>query len=382
MTPEELIEQGNQYRESRDPERALECYALAFAKDRRQAAAFNNYGNVLREIGDPWGAAPFLQRAITLYPNFVTAKFNLAVAHLLVGDYEQGWAGYESRWDYEHLAGTLPQFDQPRWSGQDLNGKTILIVGEQGHGDNIQFARFLYLLKDLGARVLFQVTAGLVPVMQEIGIIDRVGTYGEDLGQFDFWCPIMSIPNVLKINLNNLPAPLGYLRHNAKMAAQWTRDLGPKTKMRIGLAWSGRRDSWINQHKSIPFDQVVDFVASNPNYDWINLQADCTVQEQDTLAGLGVRSFPGKIQSFADTTALMSSMDQIISVDTAIAHLAGSLGKPTWLMLNHYAVDWRWMLNRKDSPWYPSMILFRQAAMGDWGSVFKEIKKQLELAKI
>lgn len=382
MTPEELIEQGNQYREQRDPERALECYALAFAKDRRQVSAFNNYGNVLRELGDPWGAAPFLQRAITLYPDFVTAKFNLAIAHLLVGDYEQGWAGYENRWDYEHLAGTLPKFEQPRWTGQDLNGKTILVVGEQGHGDNIQFARFLYLLKDLGAKVLFQVTTGLIPVMHDIGILDCVGRYDEDLGNFDYWCPIMSIPNVLKITLGNLPSPLGYLKHNSRLATQWSKDLGPKTKMRIGLAWSGRRDSWINQHKSVPFDQIVQFVSDNPGHDWINLQADCTTEEENVLTQLGVRSFPGKIQSFADTAALMSSMDQIISVDTAIAHLAGSLGKPTWLMLNNYAVDWRWMLGRRDSPWYPSMILFRQPVMDDWNSVFKDIKKQLELAKI
>lgn len=382
MTPDQLVDLGNEYRAQLQPEQALACYAQSFTTDRRQISAFNNYGNVLREIGDPEGAIPFLQRALTLNSGFVTAKFNLAVAQLLAGDYANGWANYECRWDYEHLSGTLPQFKEPRWTGQDLNGKTILVVGEQGHGDNIQFARFLYDLHSRGAVILLQVTAGLVPVMAATGVVHRVGTYGDDLGEFDCWTPIMSLPLYLGVTLKNLPRPLGYLQSNTALSTKWTRELGLKRKMRVGLSWSGRRDSWLNQHKAIPFDQVCQFLAQNPNYDWINLQADCTEEEQAILDSLGVRSFPGMIQSFADTAALMSSMDQVISVDTAVAHLAAALGKPTFIALNNFAVDWRWLLNRKDSPWYPSAILFRQPEIGNWAPVLAQLTTQLALAKI
>jgi hypothetical protein len=382
LTPDQLVDLGNQFRAQLQPEQSLECYAQALTQDRKQISAFNNYGNVLREIGDPEGAIPFLQRAIVLKPDFVTAKFNLAVAQLLAGDYAQGWANYESRWNYEHLAGTLPTFNQPRWAGQDLSGKTILVIGEQGHGDTIQFARFLYDLRNRGAIVLLQVTEGLVPIMADMGVAHKVSTYGVDIGDFDCWTPIMSLPLYLEITLQNLPRPLGYLRTNTKLSTAWTQDLGLKRKMRVGIAWSGRRDSWLNQHKGVPFDQICQFLSANSNYDWINLQADCTEEEQQALDKLGVRSFPGKINNFADTAALMSSMDHVVSVDTAVAHLAAALGKPTFIMLNNFAVDWRWLLNRKDSPWYPSALLFRQPSIGDWRSVFDQVTKQLSLAKI
>jgi hypothetical protein len=382
LTPEQLVDLGNEFRAQMQPEQALECYTRAFTQDRKQISAFNNYGNVLREIGDPEGGIPFLQRAIALKPDFVTAKFNLAVAQLLAGDYAQGWATYENRWNYEHLAGTLPTFSQPRWTGQDLTGKTILVIGEQGHGDTIQFVRFLHDLRNRGAIILLQVTDGLVSIMTDMGVAYKVGTYGVDLGEFDYWTPIMSLPLYLGTTLQNLPKPLGYLRADPKLSTAWTQELGLKRKMRIGIAWSGRRDSWLNQHKGVPFDQICNFLSENPSYDWINLQADCTEEEQQVLDKLGVRSFPGKIKNFADTAALMSSMDHVVSVDTAVAHLAAALGKPTFIMLNNFAVDWRWLLNRKDSPWYPSALLFRQPSIGDWRSVFDQVTKQLSLAKI
>ncbi len=382
MKPNELIDLGNQHREQRLPEQALACYAQAFVQDRTNAAAFNNYGNVLREVGDPAGAIPFLERALTLEPRYTTAKFNIAVCQLLLGDYKHGWASYESRWEYEHLAGTLPKFEQPRWQGEPLKDKTILVIGEQGHGDTVQFVRFVQQLIDAGANVLLQVTAGLVSVFQPGGGVAKVGTYTDDLGPFDYWTPIMSIPRILGITLDNLPRQLSYISADSALVAQWAKRLGFKNKMRVGFGWSGRRDSWLNGHKGMPFNKMIDIIKRNPDYNWINLQADATDEENQTLTDLGVTVFPGTVSGFADTAALMMHLDIVLSVDTVTAHLAGSLGRPTWIMLNDYAVDWRWLLGRNSTPWYPSAVLFRQEKMDDWESVIRDVTKHLGWAKI
>ena len=382
MNPNELIETGNQFRSENQPEQALSCYAQAFVQDRHYAAAFNNYGNVLREVGEPENAVPFLQRAIQLDPNNITAKFNLAIAYLLAGDYKQGWPAYEHRWDYEHLAGTMPPFNKPRWRGEDLRGKTILVVGEQGHGDNIQFIRFLYNLHIMGAEIILQVTDGLVPLLKSSAILKRVTGYDYNIDDFDVWTPIMSIPGLLGVDLSNLPRPVNYLNADAGLQKQWLAYFGPKTKMRVGFSWSGRRDNWLNRHKGMPFDQMMELIKSNPQYEWINLQADCTPEEEMQLKQAGAHCLPPNPNMWADTAAQMMSMDVIVSVDTAVAHLAAALGRPTWLMLNWFGVDWRWLTKREDSPWYSTMRVFRQPAMGDWTSVTHKVGQYLSWFKV
>ena len=382
MNTNELIEAGNQHRASNEPEKALQCYAMAFVQDPDSAAAFNNYGNVMREIGRPESAVPFLQQAAILDPKNVTAHFNLAVTYLLMGDYQRGWPQYEHRWDYEHLAGTEPKFSQPRWRGEDIRDKTVLIVGEQGHGDNIQFCRFIYNLHAMGARVKLQVTDGLIPLLSQSNIIELTGRYNDDMGDFDYWVPIMSIPGILGITLDNLPRMQSYLTATPALTKAWQDKLGPKKRMRVGVSWSGRKDSWIHQHKSVPFPIILEMIQSNPQYEWINLQVDASPEEEEQLAAAGVTGYPGTIVSFADTAALLMHMDVVISVDTAISHLAGALGKPTWIMLNQYGQDWRWLLNRDDSPWYPTARLFRQPTRGDWASVTQKISKFLSWFKV
>jgi len=382
MDINQIIEQGNQYRADDQPEAALQCYAEAMRQDRKNAAAFNNYGNVLREVGEPEGAIPFLTRAIQLDSKNITAQFNLAVAHLLNGNYAQGWPAYEVRFNYEHLAGTFPKFTQPRWTGQDLKGKTILVVGEQGHGDNIQFVRFLYNLHVMGAEIILQVTDGLVPMLSGSPIIKRVSSYDFSVSDFDYWVPIMSIPGILGITLQNLPSQVNYLNADAGLQQQWLQKLGPKKRMRVGFSWSGRRDAWLNRHKGMPFEDMLKMIQANPQHEWINLQIDATDEETATLESAGVTMYPGSIQSFADTAALIANLDVVVSVDTAIAHLAGALGRPTWIMLNWFAVDWRWLLNRDSSPWYSTARLFRQPAMGDWASVTKKVSQFLGWFKV
>ena len=382
---EQLIAQGNSYREQHLPEQALQQYAVAMATDRGSSGAFNNYGNVLREIGDPVGAVPFLQRAIQLDPANVTHHFNLAVAYLLGGDYVRGWPAYEARHNFEHLRGTIPNYTWPVWNGEDLTGKTIFIRGEQGHGDIIQFVRFIQNLKNIGGTVTVQVTDGLIPLIQssEIGRGVRVISYAEPPGDtFDYWLPIMSVPGKLNVRVDNLPTVIQYLNPDPALVADWRRNLGVKNRLRVGFAWSGRRDSWINQHKAMPFETMLAMIGSHPEYEWYNLQTDCTAEEEKELVSAGVRCFPGGVNTFADTAALVANLDVVVSVDTATAHLAAALGKPTWIMLNNYAPCWRWLLNRDDTPWYATARLFRQPQMGDWASVVEKIKLHLKLFKI
>ena len=382
MNTNELIDAGNQHRSNHNPEQALQCYAMAFVADPNCAAAFNNYGNVLRECGHPQRAIPFLQHAAILDPSNVTAHFNLAVSYLLMGDYQRGWPAYESRWNYEHLAGTEPKYVQPRWRGEDLKDKTILVVGEQGHGDCIQFVRFVYNLHLTGAKIKLQVTDGLIPLLNTSDIIEQVAGYDADMGEFDYWVPIMSIPGILGVTVDNLPKIQSYMNANPVLTKQWQDRLGPKHRMRVGFSWSGRRDAWLNQHKGVPFPVILDLIKNNPQYEWINMQVDATADEEQALADAGVTRYPNSINSFADTAALMMHMDVIISVDTAITHLAGSLGRPVWVMLNAYSTDWRWLLDRDSSPWYASARLFRQPKMGDWDSVTKKIAQYLSWFKI
>ena len=382
MDSNTLIAQGNTLRAEHKPLEALKCYATVLINDPDSAAAWNNYGNVMRECGQPARAIPFLQHAIAINPNDATAQFNLAVAWLASGNYTQGWAQYEKRWNYEHLAGTLPQFGSPQWRGEDLKDKTILVRGEQGHGDNIQFCRFLFNLHVLGAKIKFQVTDGLIPLFQGSPIIQQVGRYDDDMGEFDYWIPIMSIPGVLGITLENLPKPVNYL--NADMGQQqvWLQQLGPKKRMRVGFAWSGRKDNWLNEHKGMPFETMLQMIKDHPQYEWVNLQVDASDEESQQLADAGATMFPGQIKNFADTAALIMAMDVVIAVDTAVAHLSGALGRPTWIGLNWFGPCWRWLANRDDCPWYSTARLFRQPAQDDWASVTKKMSQFLSWMKV
>lgn len=384
MTPQEveqLIDQGNTFRSQHQPIKALECYAQAFVANPDAFSAWNNYGNVMRECGQPARGIPFLQHALAIDPNNVTAQFNLAVCYLMSGDYARGWPAYECRWNYEHLAGTLPQYSQPRWTGQDLKNKIILVQGEQGHGDNIQFVRFLWNLHIQGAKIKLKVTDALIPLIGNSDIVQVMG-YNDDPGEFDYWIPIMSIPTVIGVTLDNLAKQVSYLTVSQDLQQQWLQRLGKKTKMRVGFSWSGRRDSWLNQHKSVPFPVILEMIKSNPQYEWINLQVDATPEEEAALEAAGVKRYPGTIQNFRDTAALIMAMDVVVTVDTAIAHLSGALGRPTWIMLNWFAHCWRWLTNRDDSPWYSTVRLFRQPAIGDWASVTKKVSQFLSWMKV
>jgi hypothetical protein len=299
-----------------------------------------------------------------------------------MGDYTNGWPQYETRWQYEHLNGLLPQYSQPRWTGQDVKDKIVLVMGEQGHGDNIQFIRFVGDLAQRGARVWVHMNPSLIPLFQSTSKIERLIANDQVPDGFDYWIPIMSIPAVLGTTLENLGHVQYYITPDAELTRQWQTCLGAKKKLRVGFCWSGRRDTWINRHKGMPFRDMLNLIQRNPSYEWINLQVDCTDEENAVLSASGVACYPGTINSFADSAALIQNCDVVLSVDTAVAHLSGALGRPTWVMLNWFGVDWRWLLNRDSSPWYSTARLFRQPKLGDWATVTDRIHQYLTWFKI
>lgn len=382
LSVNELIEQGNEFRNSSQPDKALECYAQAFVREPTNPHAWNNYGNVLREMGEPARSIPFLQHAIALVPDYITANFNLAVAYLLMGDLKRGLEQYEWRWHYEHLANTLYKFDRPMWNGEDLNGKTILVCWEQGLGDTIQFSRFLRDLNELGASVTFHTHNGMQELFENNPYIDKVIVDLEEAGEFDYWIMTMSVPRVLGTTYETLPRDIEYIQAQPKYIEEWKQILGPKTKMRIGVCWSGRKDSWINQHKSMPLQYMIVLAQHNPDIEWISLQADANQEELQMLENSPFTKVNGRIRHWGDTAALVHNLDMVISVDTAIAHLAGAMGKDLWIPLNHFAVDWRYLINTATSPWYPTARIFRQPKIGDWETVVNGMHSFLDKVRI
>ena len=385
MNTNDLIASGNLAREQHDPEKAIAFYAQAFVQDPNHSGAFNNYGNVLREMGHTQRAIPFLETARLLDPSSVTAEFNLAVAHLMLGNYEQGWRLYESRWRYEHLDGTKPKLPSPEWQGEDLRGKTILVIGEQGLGDQIQFLRFTGNLLDMGAKIRLHVSPGIKPLLINTpeAIVGITCNTEDEIGPFDYWVAMMSLPRLLHMKLENVQHYLQYVQPDPERVKAWSERLGiPKNRMRIGVAWSGRRDSWINQHKSMSAETMAALVRKYPEHQWVSLQVDASDEDTAVIKAAGVECYPGTIKDFADTAALMHHLDLVISVDTAAAHLAGAMGRPVWIPLNSYGPCWRWMQNRDDSPWYTTARLFRQEKYGDWSAPMAKIAKFLGFFKI
>ena len=276
----------------------------------------------------------------------------------------------------------MPKFVQPQWTGQDLKDKTILVLGEQGHGDNIQFVRFLWNLHQQGAKIILQVNNNLGALLSGSPIIDQVVDVDQTPKEFDYWIPIMSLPGVLNVTLENLAQMQSYLNADEGLYRAWLQHLGPKHRLRVGFCWSGRRDTWINRYKGMKLDHMLELIQRNPNYDWINLQLDASPEETQRLIDAGVVEYSLPMATFADTAALISTLDVVVTVDTAVAHLSAALGRPTWIMLGSQAVDWRWLLQRDSTPWYLTARLFRQPVRGDWTSVTNRIHQYLGWFKI
>lgn len=358
---------------------------------------FNNLGVALRALHRLDEARAAFRHASELRPDFALAHFNHGTICLLAGDYRAGWAGYE--WRNLTLPRPPRKFSVPRWDGRRIESKTLLVHAEQGYGDDIQFARFLPLAKELsGANILLEGPRDLLPLLRSVAGVDVCVAAGSDLPAYDFEIALPSLPGVLQIELSSLPANVPYVMLDDAKRAEWRERLnsvvgrisnpsetrvtdGLKIRStenrRIGIVWQGNPAQSQDVVRSCGLGQFTR-LRDVPGITWFGLQkgefAESQIARNDT--GLDIIPLGPYLHDFADTAAAICELDLVITVDTSVAHLAGALGRPVWTLLCH-TPDWRWHLNRTDSPWYPTMRLFRQPTWGDWPAVFDEVAHEL-----
>ena len=352
---------------------ALAAYDGVLALGPADAKALVDRGIALESLGRPVEALFSYTRAVAAEPRLPAANFNEALTRLRLGDFSGGWPKYEWRWEHPELKAARRPFAQPLWRGEPLAGRTILLHAEQGLGDTIQMARYAPLVAAKGGRVILEVQPPLRPLLEGLGV--TIVSRGEALPAFDLHCPLLSLPWAFATELATIPADVPYLRAADDRVARWRERLpeGP----RVGLAWSGSAIHHNDRKRSIPLARLAPLFA-DPRLRFVSLQRDLRPEDAETLRGLSSVVHVGDaLSDFADTAAVVSQLDLVISVDTATAHLAGSLGKPVWILLP-FVPDWRWMLEREDSPWYPTARLFRQPALDDWASVIARVGRELD----
>jgi len=308
-------------------------------------------------------------------PDFHGAHTNEAWLRLLLGDFERGWQQYEWRKRNPEHPLASRRFRQPLWTGKEnIEGATILLYAEQGFGDAIQFVRFTPLVAARGARVVLGVHRPLKRLLQTVDGVSQVVADGEPLPAFEWHAPLMSLPLAFGIRLETIPASVPYLRAESHLIERWAERLGPHARLRVGVAWCGSPTLAHDHRRSVPLHALAPIFYADA--DFVCLTNAVREGDREEMSRLGVRFLGDDLTDFAETAALASLMDLVISVDTSIAHLAGSLGLPLWLLIPD-PPEWRWLLYREDSPWYPTARLFRQTTPGDWTGVADRVCEAL-----
>ena len=361
-------------------ERSVHYYEQATTLDPLYVEAHNNLGNALVKLFQHEEALASYDQALTLDPAYVEAYWNKALALLQMGRFSEGWVLHESRWAKPSFQPIVRNFPQPIWDGSfSVAGKTLLLHAEQGLGDTLQFVRYVDMVRALGARLVVEVQAPLVPLLEGLEGVTLV-KQGDPLPPFECHCPLMSLPLAFQTTLSSIPSAVPYLKPSPEKERFWAEKLGPTSQMRVGLVWSGDPRHQNDKQRSMALSELM--AALPPGFEYVSLQSE--IRESDSQAfndNDRLVHFGSELKDFSDTAALCAQMDVVVCVDTSVAHLSGALGKPTFLMLP-YNPDWRWLLERTDSPWYPTMQLYRQAQLGSWHSVLQNLSSDLlELEK-
>lgn len=352
---------------------ALESHARAIALKPDFAEALSNRGMTLQALNRHAEALADFERSIALKPDDATTRNNFALCCLMLGDLARGWEAMEWRWKDRNFAGDWRDFPQPLWlGGQSLEGKTILLHDEQGYGDTLQFSRYAPLVAGRGAKVLLEVKKEILPLLAGLPGVDRLIAKGEPLPEFEFHCPLLTLPLAFRTTVETIPADIPYVRANAALVESWRERLGPKRGLRIGIAWTANRFAAYGRARSIRLAELAGILPAGAQC--ISLQHELSDEDRAVIARRPeIRHFGAQ---FPDIAALVALMDVVVSVDTSILHIAGAMGKPVWIVLIHNG-DWRWMVDREDSPWYPTARLFRQPAPGDWASLVSRVRAEL-----
>jgi len=360
------------------PQDALRWSQESLHRATDKAVAHCDLGSVFGRLGRTREAIRQYDLALELQPGNPRAHYFRSLMRLTLGLMPDAWAEHEARLALPASLSGARGFAETRWTGQeDLAGRTILLHAEQGLGDTIQFVRYVPLVAARGATVLVEVQRGLRALCATIPGAARVFEAGDPLPRFDLHCPLMSLPAAFGTDLGSIPASVPYLPVDASIHADWSRTLGPWRKMRVGLAWSGSAQHAADRNRSASLE-VLAPLLNRSDIDCHVIQRDVREADRQAMTKFPyLRDHSAGLTDFSQTAALVASMDLVIAVDTAVAHLAGILNVPTWVMLAHSA-DWRWMRDRDDSPWYPSLRLFRQKQRGDWASVIEQVCANLD----
>ena len=370
---------ANALKQLRRFDEALQRYDEALALQPDFAEAAYNRGVALAELGRPREALRSYQRALQIEPANLDARCNLAHCRLQLGHYAQGWKDFEAQWQASLRAGRGRVWRQPLWRGESpLRGRTVLLHAEAGLGDTLQFCRYARRVAARGARVVLEVQRPLLRLLSKGTGAHRVIAAGTRRPAFDWHCPLMQLPRAFDTRLDNVPAATPYVRSDPALAARWKKRLGHdamRGRPRIGLVWSGNPAHGNDGNRSLALADMLPLLRFDAC--WVSLQQ--TVRERDAAvlaAHPQITHFGARLRDFADTAALVKHLDLVIAVDTSVAHLAGAMGKPLWLLLP-FNPDWRWLLRRRDSPWYPGARLFRQRVAGGWPDVIDAVGRAL-----
>jgi hypothetical protein len=334
------------------------------------ADAFTNLGVALYANSRADDAIVACRKAVELSPSFAKARSNLALILLGTGHFREGWKEHEWRWKCNPKFKPR-NFRRPQWDGSSLAGKTILLHAEQGFGDTIHFCRYVPLVARGASRVILECQPTLARLLESLPCQLQIVTTGQPVPSFDIHCPLMSLPFAL--GEDAVVADVPYLHPRPRLTDAWRERLGPKSRKRVGIAWAGRRTHSNDRNRSMPSSHL-NALAEIREIEWHSLQKHVTGERP---SGLCIIDHGSELNDFADSAALIANLDLVISVDTAVAHLAGTMGKPTWVLLPHVA-EWRWMLEREHSPWYPTVRLFRQKRWADWPGVIRRVALALQ----
>ena len=354
---------------------AMASYDRALALRPDQPIAHNGRGLGLCAQGRYDEAVAAFTRAVEIKPDYAEAHFHRALVLLLTGRFAEGWEEYEWRWAPAKARAARPPFELPDWNGEALAGKGIYLYLEQGYGDAIMFVRYAPMVAARGGTVLFCVRPALKELLKGLPNV-QVGVDGDTGPRCDYMCPLLSLPRVFKTDLASIPADVPYIHAAPERIAKWRPRVPHDGRLNVGLVWAGGRDFAGDRQRTMGLAPMLPLLG-NPSIRCVSLHAELRENDAALMAQHPeIVHFGAELADFADTAAVIGELDLVISVDSAVAHLAGAMAKPVWILLP-FNPDFRWLLGRDDSPWYPTARLFRQPAAGDWASAIARVREAL-----
>lgn len=373
---ESFVSRGTALRNIGRYHEALLSFAQTFVIDPDHCVAYSNYGNTLREFGKPDLAIDFLRIARKYQPDNPNFELNECVCHLMKGDLPKGWELYESRWYFQSDVTMKPNLPGVEFDGtQNIKGKKIVVYYEQGFGDCIQFARYIPELRKLEPEEIIVVMRKQLLDLYKfnfpyVTIVDAES----NIPPYHYHVALLALPKCFNTTIDTIPYVDSYLTIDDNTVLDWYKKLGLKNKPRIGLLWSPNKAAYITRFREIELEKLLSIVSDK--YEFISLSYEMDDETLKLLEQYNVKSYHNDLYGFYNTAGLIKNLDLVITIDTVIPHLSGALGVPTWVMLSDYGCDWRWFLNRSDSPFYNCMTLFRQQN-GNWDNVLNDIKNRL-----